>query len=91
LKYTTSEEFHLLHQESTAVGDRLRITSLTKSPLKPCKRKYEIDVEIGKELTYCYKSVSSSNPGEHNGLLIPKVLDGVPAVKKHCTIRMERY
>jgi hypothetical protein len=60
LKYTTSEEFHLLHQESTAVGDRLRITSLTKSPLKPCKRKYEIDVEVGKELTYCYKSVSSS-------------------------------
>lgn len=94
LKYTararTYEEFHLLHQESTAVGDRLRITSLTKPPLKR-KRKYEIDVEVGKELTYCYKSVSSSKPGEHAGLLIPKVLDGVPVGKKHCIIRMERY
>jgi hypothetical protein len=88
LRHTISKEFHLLHQESTDVGDRLRITSLTKPPLKPCKRKYEIDVKVGKDQTYCYKSVSSSNPEEYGGLLIPKAPNSVPVGKKHCTIRM---
>lgn len=81
-----NKEFHLLHHESTALGDRLQISSLRESQ----KRKYGLNVKTSEELTYSFKSVSTSSKQPEGGLLIPTQPDGRPQKSKRCRLYMPR-
>lgn len=81
LRHLDSKYLHLLHHRSTALGDRLQITSSANSS----PRQREIQVKISAEHTYCYKSLSTPNMQPGGGLLIPKKADG-DTPKKCCKV-----
>jgi len=66
LRHLDSKDLHLLHHQSTVLGDKLQVTSLANS----CKREYELQMIISAEQTYCYKSLSTPNMQPGGGLLI---------------------
>lgn len=82
LTLQSGDDCYLLHQESTASGELLHVTSLEQS----VQRKYEIAVEINGEQTYCYRSLSTSST-QHGRLLVPKLV-GVPVDKMLCRVRL---
>lgn len=81
LRDPESDTFYVLHQESTMLGDTLRLTS------ESCRRSYDLKVSIGEDAKYSFTGECTTSWRQGGMLLIPEGADNED-VKKRCTIEL---